>query len=169
VNPPSAPAASYEIARSGTTVVVRAVGLANMKNAPVIDGFLGEVLAGSVTTICIDLSACTGMDSTFMGVLVGRSQQMATQAGRLVIVNPNPNSQRLLSMLGIDQVIPVIAGMPCQDLQFTSLTGRESVPPRERLELIKRAHEDLVALSDANQSKFGAFLQALERDLNKLQ
>jgi len=162
------PVAGYEVARSGTTVVVRAIGLANMKNAPFLDGFLGDATRREVSLVCVDLSACTGMDSTFMGVLVGRSQQLSGMGGRLVIVNPTANGMRLLTMLGLDQVIPVVGSAPQADLEFVNLPVKEAVPPRERLELIKRAHEDLAALSDSNQGKFDAFLTALERDLQRL-
>jgi anti-anti-sigma factor len=149
-------------------VVIRAVGLANMKNAPVLDIYLGDVVQQDVTMVCIDLSACAGMDSTFMGLLVGRSQQMTAKGGRLVVVNPTVNGQRLLAMLGLDQVIPVLECVQQADLRFVTLETTEFIPPRGRLELIKRAHEDLANLNDANQGKFAAFLQALQRDLAKL-
>jgi anti-anti-sigma factor len=159
---------SYEVARDGGTVVIRAHGLANMKNAPMLDAFLGDVVQQEVSMVCVDLSACTGMDSTFMGLLVGRCQQFAGKNARLVIVNPTPSGHRLLGMLGLDQVIPVIACEQKTDLRFVTLEAADAVPPRERLELIRRAHEDLAGLSDANQGKFAAFLAALERDLARL-
>lgn len=161
-------APTYEVARDGGTVIVRAIGLANMKNAPMLDAFLGDVVQQTVTMVCIDLSSCTGMDSTFMGLLVGRSQQFTSKNARLVIVNPTASGNRLLGMLGLDQVIPVIACEQKTDLRFVSLEAGEAVPPRERLELIRRAHEHLAGLSDANQGKFAAFLTALERDLARL-
>lgn len=159
---------AYEVARDGGTVIVRALGLSNMKNAPMIDAFLGEITRQQITMVCVDLSSCTGMDSTFMGLLVGRSQQFAAKNTRLVIVNPTASASRLLNMLGLDQVIPVIACEQKTDLRFVSLETGDAVAPRERLALIKRAHEDLASLSDANQGKFAAFLTALERDLARL-
>lgn len=160
--------ATYEIARDGNTVVIRAVGLANMKSAPVLDAFFNDLTQQDVALVCVDLSSCTGMDSTFMGLLVGRAHQQVTKGGRLVIVNPTANGSRLLAMLGLDQVIPVIECALQADLKFVTIGTRDAIPPRERLELIKRAHEDLANLNEENQGKFTAFLQALERDLLKL-
>lgn len=158
----------YEVARDGSTVIIRALGLSSMKNAPVLDAFLGDVLHQKILMICVDLSGCAGMDSTFMGILVGRSHQCIEQGGRLVIVNPTANSQRLMAMLGLDVVIPVIECEQKPELKFINLDAYAAISPRIRLELIKRAHEDLAALSESNQGKFAAFLVALERDLNKL-
>ena len=161
--------ANYLVARSGATLYVRAVGLANMKNAPMLDAFLQEEIQLAADTACVDLSACTGMDSTFMGVLVGYSQLLSKSGGRLVIVNPSESNLRLLHMLGVSTVLPVIERLDLHgDIEFFSLPAAPTLNVVQRVELVKRAHQNLVALSSGNQEKFSAFLVALEADLAKL-
>jgi len=163
------PQASYLVARAGSTVYVRAVGLANMKNAPMLDAFLQEEIRLQATTACVDLSACTGMDSTFMGVMVGCSQQLAKSSGRLVIVNPTEHNRRLLEMLGVSAVLPVVARCSLDEgVEFVNLPAAAAVTPLQRAELVKRAHQNLVALTESNYAKFTPFLDALEADLARL-
>jgi anti-anti-sigma factor len=158
---------SYLVARAGRTVFVRSVGLANMKNAPMLDAFLREALGQGVVHVCVDLSACSGMDSTFMGLLVGFSQELTQTKGRLVVVNPTIQNGKLLDMLGVSAVLPVIAQVQPADLEFVVIPVNPAISPGQRLEIVKRAHQNLVGLSEANAAKFSSFLAALEGDLAK--
>lgn len=164
----TAPTTAYLVARAGSTVFIRSTGLANMKNAPMLDAFLAAEIEQGVTTACIDLSTCSGMDSTFMGMLVGYARLMDLSAGRLVIVNPSPANLRLLQMLGVTLVVPVIEKQAAPDATFITLSSDPQMSPLQRMELVQRAHQNLVKLTDANQGKFSAFLVALEKDLARL-
>jgi anti-anti-sigma factor len=164
---PAVHATVYQVARSGGIVYVRVQGLANMKNVQVLDSFIGAEIEGA-TTLCIDLSACTGMDSTFMGLMVGTSQRLKGQQGRLVLVNPTEANLRLLRMLGVSDVVPVIGGSELPALEFINLSADPNLGPMQRMEIIRRAHQSLVALNEANRAKFATFLEKLEADLAKL-
>ena len=158
---------SYQVARLGSTVFVRSVGLANMKNAPMLDSFLREVIRHGALLVCVDLSSCSGMDSTFMGLLVGFSQELSEVKGRLVVVNPTEQNQRLLDMLGVSEVLPVVAQSSPTELEFVVIPASPMVSPLQRLEIIQRAHQHLVELNQTNVTKFSAFLEMLEVDLEK--
>jgi anti-sigma B factor antagonist len=160
--------ASFQVARSGTTVFVRSSGLANMKNAPTLEAFLNTAIEQGATTACIDLNGCTGMDSTFMGLLVGTHKLLSEHAGRLVVVNPGPSNLRLLVMLGVTLVVPVIESEPAPEVEFVVLNSEPQMGTVQRMELVLRAHQNLVKLSETNIGKFSAFLAALDRDLAKL-
>jgi len=164
----SPPATAYLVARSGTTVFIRSTGLANMKNAPMLDVFLSTEIEQGATTACIDLSACSGMDSTFMGLLVGYAKQMDVSAGRLVIVNPSPANLRLLQMLGVTLVVPVVEKQDPPDVDFITLASDPQMSPLQRMEMVQRAHQNLIKVTEANEGKFSTFLVALEKDLVKL-
>ena len=158
---------SYQVARLGSTVFVRSVGLANMKNAPMLDSFLREVIRHGALLVCVDLSSCSGMDSTFMGLLVGFSQELSEVKGRLVVVNPTEQNQRLLDMLGVSEVLPVVAQSSPTELEFVVIPASPLVSPLQRLEIIQRAHQHLIELNQANVTKFSVFLEMLEADLEK--
>ena len=158
---------TYLVARNEARVYVRTNGLANMKNAPLLDAFLREEMATPVDIVCIDLSGCSGMDSTFMGLLVGTAGMLAAAGGKLVVVNPSDATHRLLGMLGVTEVVPVVLGCDLPDLEFVALEGHAASGQVARMEVIHRAHRALVALNEPNRQKFTAFLTALEADLAK--
>lgn len=158
----------YQVASGNEGVYVRVTGSANMRNVSVLDAFLREQEARAVTTCCIDLAECTGMDSTFMGTLVGAGHRLAEAGCRLVLVNPVASTRRLLDMLGVSAMVPVLPTVTPPDGQFVPLASEAVLTPRRRASMMKRAHEDLAALSEENRAKFAGFLGAIERDLARL-
>ena len=166
---PSGPQAviHYQVSSHGMTVYVRCHGLANMKNASVLDAYLDNARSNGSHTACIDLAETTGMDSTFMGMLVGQGGSFEKAGGKLVIVRPSERSVRLLKMLGIFEVLPVVENCCMPDLPFVPLQDDPTLNLAQRLELVRRAHQSLSSLSEANHAKFSDFLSALEKDLSK--
>lgn len=161
-------AATFFVARSGTTVFVRATGLANMKNAPTLHGFLENEQTQGMRFVCLDLAGCMGMDSTFMGLMVDFAKRLEESQGRLVIVNPGDKNRNLLAMLGVDEIVHVVDECPAPAADFAHLESEANLSTKERMQLIRTAHEQLVRLSDANQQKFSTFLTALNADMKKL-
>ncbi len=167
--PPAGPAVPtrYRIARNATMVYVRAEGLANMKSAPALHAFLSKARQEGTRSAYIDLSACLGMDSTFMGLLVGQAQAFGEKGGRLAVVKPNELCLRLLKQLGVDEVITVVPDAEVPSAEYTDISGDGSVDQKVRTDLVRQAHKDLASLNDENRAKFSAFLKALDEDLAK--
>jgi len=159
----------YLVARCDETLYVRVRGLANMQNTPVLDAFLRIENSNGANVACIDLEECGGMDSTFMGTLVGYHHRLSNSGGRLVVVNPGPANQRLLDMLGVSAVLPVLRQQRRPKVDFIRLSSRAAITPAQRAKMMKRAHEHLVDLSEANRGKFSSFLQALDSDLKRIE
>ncbi len=158
---------NYLVARDGAHVYVRVTGLANMKNAPVLDAYLNSELERHAELVCVELGQCGGMDSTFMGLLVGFGTSIGLTGGKLVVVNPGVANLKLLRLLGINEVLPILDGCELPELRFVTLACQADQNQLMRMQLIKRAHENLVALNDTNKTKFSQFLAALDKDLVK--
>lgn len=162
-------ASGFRVARDEGSLYVQANGLANMKNAPLLDALFQSEAQGSLQMICVDLAQCTGMDSTFMGLLVGTSSIMKANSNRLVVVNPSELCAKLLDMLGVSEVLPVLAHCQSPEITFVELgDGAVAVGAMQRMEVIRRAHHALAGVNEANHLKFSAFIAALEADLAKL-
>lgn len=157
----------FAVARVGKDVYVRAQGLANMKNAPLLDAFLRAEMADGANQVLVDLSSCAGMDSTFMGLLVGKNDQLREHGGDLRVLNANAQCDRLLRMLGIDMVVDLIGGLELPDMEFVPLQSDPSQTRAQQLELVQQAHEALVALSEENRRKFEPFLEAMQKDISR--
>ncbi|MEK7415961.1 MAG: STAS domain-containing protein [Planctomycetota bacterium] len=157
----------YRIARNTTMVYVRAEGLANMKTAPLLHSFLNSARSEGVKSVYIDLSDCAGMDSTFMGLLVGNAQSFTDAGGRLAVVKPNELCLRLLQQLGVDEVVTVVPDVEVPSAEYVDIDTHTAVDAKSRADLVRQAHVNLASLNDGNKAKFSAFLKALDADLSK--
>ena len=58
--------------------------------------------------IVIDLSELTFMDSTGVGVLIGRYKKMRERNKPIFISNPSRNAERIFKMSGLYEIMPKI-------------------------------------------------------------
>lgn len=58
--------------------------------------------------IVIDLSEMTFMDSTGVGVLIGRYKKMREYNKPIFITNPSRNAERIFKMSGLYEIMPKI-------------------------------------------------------------
>jgi anti-anti-sigma regulatory factor len=156
----------FHVARCDDTVYVRLTGLGTMQNALTFRAF-GERMSREGFERCVvDLVTCDGVDSTFMGVLVGLRQEFGGDS--LVILNANAHCMKQMSSVGLDHVLTF--GQRPQllpdNVELTALPAGE-VSVRDRLDLMRKAHKDLVAIDRRNRDKFGAFLAALDEQLGR--
>ncbi len=160
------PAGSYEVARTGETVYVRVHGLANMNNAATFQDFTHEMVEAGFRRTVLDLADCRGMDSTFMGCLVRLAQELleagAPAGESVVIVNADDHCRKVIDSLGLAAFVSIRDDeLELPDVEMKALLEKPP-PAKERLRLIRRAHEELVKIDRRNAERFGAFLAALE-------
>ncbi len=115
--------------------------------------------APPVKTMYVDLSACTYMDSTFMGLLVGFNKRLLKLgSGKLNVVRPTSPAKELLSGLGLLPLIEILeekVAFPedMEDVLKTRSTG---------VDLLLKAHENLMELSDDNVKRFSTLHSVLK-------
>ncbi len=164
-----------EVARHGDTVYARISGLGSFNNAGPFREFVDAMIHDGVRRIVIDLARCTGLDSTFLGTMMGfitcplqegAPQQSASDSTvSVIIVNLNPVTDRAISSLGLRGVFDIRSEpVPVPALRLKRL-GDGWDDPRMRLRLIQEAHEHLTIVDRANADRFGPFLKALLADL----
>ncbi|MGH7996188.1 MAG: STAS domain-containing protein [Opitutaceae bacterium] len=138
-------------------VLVRIEGRANFQNSGCLRDFVGEMIERGRRRFVVDFLHCTGMDSTFLGVLAGAALQLRkpATAGSLALVRVGPRNLELLRNLGLHRLLAVDSGgFP---MQFTD--DKTKLSPRDGSELDNarlclEAHESLVAADEGNRSKF---------------
>jgi anti-anti-sigma regulatory factor len=160
------PANFIEVALAGPAVIIRPVGLGNMKVALGMMDFTTEMLHGGHNQFVFDLSACKGLDSTFMGAMVGLAAAAQEEGGSAVVVNAGQDNLELLQIVGADKFLKLHGEYKMEALEMERL---EVTPPSpgHRLELVKKAHENLVVIDKRNEARFGAFLRQLSSELAK--
>jgi anti-sigma B factor antagonist len=88
-------------------VVVSVAGEIDVATAAQFREQLASVISGGARRVVVDLARVTFMASAGIGVLTGTHRVLAAQSGSLVLASPSPAAGRVLSLAGVDQVIPV--------------------------------------------------------------
>ena len=63
----------------------------------------------AIKQIVIDLSELTFMDSTGIGILIGRYKKMKTKNIPIFICNPNNHREKIFQMTGLYEIMPKIS------------------------------------------------------------
>lgn len=154
---------------------IKIAGRANFSSSIDFKTLVQELQRKGYTYFVLDLSECTLMDSTFLGVLAGFGLQgTATKVGRpcttMELLNPNERVTELLESLGVLHLFKLSQG-PLQEAS----DGNQSVPlspcSPSREEVTRaclEAHQTLIQLSPQNAAKFKEVATFLAEDLKKV-
>jgi anti-sigma B factor antagonist len=125
------------------------------------------------SVIVVDLEACVGMDSTFMGMLAGLAIKLAKvpTGGQLQIAGASERNIQSLEDLGLDALMEINPEHADWQPQLAQI--RASIKPWQsssaagnaRGQIVLEAHQVLSATSEENARRFEAVVQLLEKDL----
>ena len=94
------------ISLSERTVVYRPVGVLDAATAPGV----ADVLARGAqpgTEVVLDLSGVSAFDASGLGALVRALRRIWPAGGRVRIIDPQPHMGSMLSLTGIDRLVPI--------------------------------------------------------------
>lgn len=164
------------VAVQNDTAFVHVVGRGSYRISSGLKDFGLIAFDAGCREIVVDMADCTGMDSTFMGVLAGLAFRLKQQGGgEVLLVNLSSRTHGMLATLGLDQVIrPHMAGAtPPQYEKILEeerrLEALESGPESRRstAETMLEAHEHLVEISPDNQVRFRDVLTYLRQEVRR--
>jgi anti-sigma B factor antagonist len=168
------------VARSANLGFVKVVGRGSFQNSGCLQSFYRELLKDGVKRFVVDLDACSYLDSTFLGILLGLGLQVRNAGnGALHILNANPRNLELLHNLGLHRLIHIegrnengAANGHSADLNGVSeqeLTEIQCpVPTRQEAgPTILEAHENLMEFDPRNVPKFKDVVEFLREDLGQ--
>src|SRR5271155_2674105 len=99
------------VARSADLGFIKVVGRGSFQNSGCLKAFYQQLLKEGVHRFVVDLDACTYLDSTFLGILLGLGLILKNNGnGRLHILNASPRNIELLKNLGLDRLIHIEGG-----------------------------------------------------------
>lgn len=138
-------------------VVVRIEGRASFANSGSLKDFVAEMIRQGKARFVVDFTACTSMDSTFLGVLAGAALELRRQTppGTLTLARVGERNLELIRNLGLHRLAIVDAGGFPMDFKG----GAQALDARAKSEiesarLVLEAHESLVNADAANAAKF---------------
>jgi anti-sigma B factor antagonist len=95
-----------ERTQSGAAVV-SVVGEVDLATAPELRTVLDKVLDGGASTLVVDLSASTFIDSTALGVLIGAWKRSQNEGRAMSVVAADPRILRVFEITGLTDLFPL--------------------------------------------------------------
>lgn len=162
---PDAAAPTFLVDAASDPVAIRIEGRASFQNSASLQQFLAEMRRQNRTRFVMDFQACTSMDSTFLGVLAGAALELRklSGGGSLVLCRVGERNLELIKNLGLHRLLIVDEGPGDAPLRGGSaLAPQPKMNELENARLVLAAHENLVAVDEANRAKFQDVLSFLK-------
>lgn len=113
----------------GGCAVLRFVGSLDATNLDRADAAVDELLVtGSVRKIVLDLSDLEYLNSKAVGFLVGVSQKVAQANATLVLAALRSNVEDIITVVGLNQIIPVVRTVEEAKSMFDPGMGEQAPP-----------------------------------------
>lgn len=153
-------------------ICLKIKGRATYLNCGPINDFFARIVKKNGVNIIIDFDECTGMDSTFLGLLVGVALELKqlNNQGNICLYHVKGRNLELVENLGLDRMLTVNAN------EFeTKKTNNNFEKKLERLgteesaspEAILKAHQNLVNADSSNLHKFQDVISFLKNQINQ--
>lgn len=162
----------YLVNAEGDPIRLVIQGRASYTNCGPVQQFLDRIVSEGKTSLDIDFGGCTGMDSTFMGLLAGAAMNMRLrkpEPGEITLRRLSQRNLELIRNLGLHRLLKVA------DSPFSAQEPAAPAPDAQRLEsdaparsasheTILQAHENLMKADPANVAKFQDVVAFLRRE-----
>lgn len=125
-------------------------------------------LNNNFTQIAIDLRACLGMDSTFMGIMAMIGLKAKKNNVQVEILNADENNKYLLEGLGLDKLFKFIDKDTCNICDEKIPQDSDSPSVLNTAETVLDAHRTLTRIDKSNIPKFDKVIEFTQQDVDKL-
>ncbi len=90
----------------GTTLVVKVAGEIDHHTAPELkDEIDREINLRNIINLVLDFDGVSFMDSSGIGVLIGRYKQIQARGGRTMIIRVRPQVDKILEISGLKKIL----------------------------------------------------------------
>lgn len=150
---------------------IRCEGKGSFLNSPALKKWADGEIDSGVLELVVDLAACTGMDSTFMGTLAGMAMRlMKIPGGRLEIAQPGEKNRQSLEGLGLDALMSIDPTQATWLGRIEEVRAKLSPYQANKSQAasapeVLEAHQLLCEADERNQEKFGTVLDFLEAEV----
>jgi anti-sigma B factor antagonist len=90
---------------SAEAYVLEVGGELDLYTAPRLSSQMGEIIALGATSLVVDLTETTFVDSTALHVLLDAKKRILAEGGDLVVVCPSPHIRRIFEVTGVDGLL----------------------------------------------------------------
>lgn len=152
-------------------VIVTINGKASFLNSSPVKELFDQLLAEGKSHFIIDFQNCTGMDSTFLGILAGLGIHLMKQEprGSVVLCRMGERNRELIENLGLHRLLIVDsdAGEAAVEQAdgMEAIGGKGKLSQAENARLVLEAHENLVEVDASNRTKFQDVISFLKNQV----
>ena len=152
-------------------VVVKIIGKASFLNSAPVKELFDHLLEQGRNRFVIDFQKCTGMDSTFLGILAGLGINLMknTEGGSVVLCRMGSRNLELIQNLGLHRLLTVDTGevgdQIHDDSKMEAVEDKGKLSQVENARLVLQAHENLVEIDESNKTKFQDVISFLKNQM----
>lgn len=100
---------SVTTSEAGDVNIVHVSGEIDVTSAAILRDALEALIADGRRRLTLDLSDVTFMDSTGLGIVVGRLKRLARHGGTMTVVATHERVLRVFEITGLDQLLAIHA------------------------------------------------------------
>lgn len=159
--------ATLRVAVHSETAFVQVSGRASFQNSEDLKSFCTKALDNpEVKTVSINMAACEGMDSTFMGILTMISLTARQKSTPVEMVNTTAYCLELLVQLGLKPMFDFVERE--EELEtMTVLDESKEVSQEQHSTNVLTAHQTLIDVHEENRSEFQDIVNFLKDEQSK--
>jgi len=95
-----------KIENIGTTLVAKLSGELDHHTAPILrDSLDREISLNNTINIVLDFDGVTFMDSSGIGVIVGRYKQISARGGKIMAIRVKPQVDKIFEISGLKKIL----------------------------------------------------------------
>jgi anti-sigma B factor antagonist len=146
--------ATIQVAIQPARAMLKVNGRGTFEITEAVRRFVSARLESACPLIVFDLSGCTGMDSTFMGILAMASRGAMAKKAVIELANCTPDVKKGLITLGLKALF-----------RFTDNVAIDAALSREQQHRnILEAHQTLVDAHEGNRAEFQDLIKFLKEN-----
>ena len=149
---------------------IRVIGRATFECAPALRSLVGTLEQETFRQVRIDLSSCTWMDSTFMGILAMIGLRARKISAEAIIVNADAQNENLLCGLGLRKVFQFSkedSASPAAVFDEAAASASPAAPALDSAKTVLAAHETLMNVDEENVRKFSNVVSMVRQELRQ--
>ncbi len=155
-----------KVAATGARAWVLVEGKGSFQNAGLLKDAGARLIAGGAGRLCIGLAECTGMDSTFLGILAGLAMKLRGTGGALHLAGLSGRNLELVENMGLDRLATIEPTAPAAPAALSTVEGG-AASKAEASGTMLEAHENLIELDPRNRDKFQDVVEYLRKSASR--
>lgn len=168
------------ISGSNGVYLIKVLGRATFECTPPLRSLAKTLETETFTKLYIDMKECTGMDSTFMGILAMLGLRSRKISAQMFMLSCSDSNLGLLNGLGLKKLFSFAkeSDLPPEILKWTLSGAAPEVPPVPvaadadkitNAKTVLEAHQTLMNVDQGNVKKFEKVVDMVQKDIEKME